>query len=145
MSAEKMKVVICEPGMLARAAEIGTTLEDLQKAVGGLIEAVYPYDDPVAIVCNEEGQINGMPLNRSLRDGDGKIYDIIAGPFFVCGLGEEDFCSLSDEQIGKAGKRDAGVADAVEDNATSLADQASGLTNVVHGEQSVGFVDGLLG
>ena len=101
MSDSKMRVLICEPGMLARAAEIGTTLEDLQKAVGGLIEAVYPYDDPVAIVCNEEGKINGMPLNRSLKDDNGKIYDILAGPFFVCGLGEEDFCSLSAEQLEK--------------------------------------------
>ncbi len=101
MSDEKMRVVICEPGMLARAAEIGTSLEDLQRAVGGLIEAAYPFEEEVAIVCNEEGKINGMPLNRSLKDADGRIYDIIAGPFFVCGLGEEDFCSLSDEQIGK--------------------------------------------
>ena len=101
MSAEKMRVVICEPGMLARAAEIGTSLEDLQRAVGGLIQAVYPYDDPVAIVCNDEGKINGFPLNRALRDGEGKVYDIIAGPFFVCGLGEEDFDSLSDELLEK--------------------------------------------
>ena len=101
MNDNKMRVLICEPGMLARAAEIGTSLEDLQRAVGGLIQAVYPFDDPVAIVCNDEGKINGMPLNRALRDDKGKVYDIIAGPFFVCGLGEEDFDSLSDEQLGK--------------------------------------------
>ncbi|MBQ6088546.1 MAG: DUF3846 domain-containing protein, partial [Firmicutes bacterium] len=75
-----MRVLICEPGMLARAAEIGTSLEDLQRAVGGLIQAVYPFDDPVAIVCNDEGKINGMPLNRALRDDKGNVYDIIAGP-----------------------------------------------------------------
>ncbi len=101
MSDSRMRVLICEPGMLARAAEIGTSLEDLQQAVGGLIQAVYPYEDPVAIVCNDEGKINGMPLNRALRDENGKVYDIIAGPFFVCGLGEEDFASLSDEQLEK--------------------------------------------
>ena len=47
MNDNKMRVLICEPGMLARAAEIGTSLEDLQRAVGGLIQAVYPFDDSV--------------------------------------------------------------------------------------------------
>lgn len=46
--------------------EINSGLEALQKAVGGHIQAVYPYEDPVAIVCNEEGKIMGMPLNRRL-------------------------------------------------------------------------------
>ncbi len=101
MSADKMRVVICEPGMLARAAEIGTSLEDLQESVGGMIQAVYPFEDQAAIICNEEGKIIGLPLNRAMRDTDGEIIDIIAGTFFICGLGEEDFCSLSDEQIEK--------------------------------------------
>ena len=38
-----------------------------------------------------------MPLNRALRGEDGKIYDAIAGPFFICGLGEDNFCSLPKE------------------------------------------------
>lgn len=61
------------------------------------IEAIYPFDDPVAIVCDEEGKLHNATLNRSLRDENGKIYDIIAGPFLVIGLGEEDFASLSKE------------------------------------------------
>ena len=36
---KKIKVVLLEPGKLARTAEIGTSLEDLQKIVDGLIEA----------------------------------------------------------------------------------------------------------
>ena len=31
------------------------------------------------------------------RGEDGKIYDAIAGPFFICGLGEDNFCSLPKE------------------------------------------------
>lgn len=41
--------------------------------------------------------MNGKPLNRALRDEDGDVYDIVAGTFFVCGLGEEDFASLPKE------------------------------------------------
>ena len=32
--------------------EIGTELEDLQNAVGGYIEVVYPFDEPVGLVIN---------------------------------------------------------------------------------------------
>lgn len=63
--------------------------------MGGDIQAVYPFNDPVAIVCDEEAKLKGSELNRALRDEDGKIYDIIAGTFLVVGLGEEDFCSLT--------------------------------------------------
>lgn len=92
-----IKVVLCEPGKKARVTTIMNSLESLQKMVGGYIEAVYPFDDPVAIVCNEEGKINGCKLNRSLKDENGKVYDIIAGPFLVVGLSEDDFASLSKE------------------------------------------------
>ncbi len=87
-----MDVLIVEPEKSPRMANISGDLESLQKAVGGYIEAVYPYDDPVAIVCHEEGKLIGLPLNRKLED-----YDIIAGTFIVCGLGEEDFDSLTPE------------------------------------------------
>lgn len=59
--------------------------------VGGCIEAVYPFDDPVAIVCNEEAKLEGLPLNRALRDEDGDIYDIVAGTFMVVGLTGRQF------------------------------------------------------
>ena len=49
---KKIKVVLLEPGKLARTAEIGTSLEDLQKIVEGLIEAYYPFEEQVCIVCN---------------------------------------------------------------------------------------------
>lgn len=90
-------VLLVEPGQYPRMTSIGSDLHSLQKAVGGDIEAIYPYDDPIAIVCAEEGKINGDPLNRAIRDEDNDIVDIIAGTFFVCGLGEEDFASLPKE------------------------------------------------
>ena len=95
---QKMTVVLVEPNKEARIVKIDNTLKAMQKTVGGYIEAVYPYDDNVAIVCNEEGKIAGLPLNRALKDADGKVYDIIAGTFFVAGLTEDNFGSLTNEQ-----------------------------------------------
>lgn len=91
-----MKVLILEPGKLAREAEIEHSLEAMQKVVGGPITAIYPYEEPVAVVCNDEGLLMGLPLNRRLRRET-----TIAGTFFVCGLGEEDFIDLSPELMGK--------------------------------------------
>lgn len=91
---KKLDVLLVEPGQYARMTTIDAGLKSLQKTVGGDIEAAYFFDDPVALVCQEEGKINGSKLNRAVRDADGEILDIIAGKFFICGLGEEDFASL---------------------------------------------------
>ena len=98
MKNEKIKVIIVEPHKPARVALIDNTLEAKQEIVGGWIEAIYPFDDNVALICNEEGKINGEELNRPLFDKDGRIYDIIAGTFIVCGLTDDDFGTLTDEQ-----------------------------------------------
>lgn len=95
--AKMLDVLMVEPGQYARMEKIGTGLESLQKAVGGDIEAAYFFDDPIALVCQEEGKINGSELNRAVRDEDGNIVDIIAGKFFVCGLSEDNFASLPDK------------------------------------------------
>ena len=92
---EKMTVLYVKPGEKPKRIEIENDLEALQRAVGGYIEAVYPYEDPVALIVNEEGKLNGLPLNRALRDEDNDIYDIVAGTFLVVGLGESEFASLT--------------------------------------------------
>ena len=99
--APMMDVLLIRPNMYPQAVQIGCELEDLQKAVGGDIQAVYPYEDPVALVMDEEAKLTGKNLNRALRDEDGDMYDIVAGDFLVVGLGEEDFCSLTPEQMKK--------------------------------------------
>lgn len=95
---EKLSVLLVQPEKVPERIEIDSGLDALQKVVGGYIEAVYPYEDPVALIVNEEGKLNGLPLNRALRDEDRQIYDVIAGPFLVVGLGESDFVSLSPEK-----------------------------------------------
>ena len=61
----------------------------------------YPFEEEAAVICNDEGKINGMELNRALRDDNGRVYDIIAGPFLICGLDGDRFGSLPDELISK--------------------------------------------
>ncbi len=96
---ETMTVLMVEPNKYPRETEIGTGLKDLQEAVGGNIEVIYPFEDQVGLVMNEEGKINGLPLNRALRDENGEIMDVIAGPFMVVGLTEESFGSLTPDQM----------------------------------------------
>ncbi len=89
-----MNVLVVEPGMAPYEKEING-LKEMQATVGGLITAIYPYKEQVALVCNDEGINLGMEFNRSVGNGYGGVF----GTFFVCGLGEEDFCSLSPEQM----------------------------------------------
>lgn len=81
---KKIKVVLCEPGKVARVAEIGTELSDLQRVVGGLIEPYYPFEEQVCIVCNDEGKYNGMRPCRAIYGEGREMMDIIFGPFFIC-------------------------------------------------------------
>lgn len=95
-----MTVVIVKPGYAPYEAEING-LHEMQEVVGGTIQAIYPFADRSAVVCNDEGILLGMSFNRSMPGGYGGVF----GPFFVCGLGEEDFCSLTPEQV-KAYKKE---------------------------------------
>ena len=101
MENEKITVIAVEPGKKPYITEIPHTLESIQKAVGGDIQAVYPYDDPIAIIAAESGKLMGMPFNRALRDEDGQIYDVLVGKFLIVGLGEDKFTSIPDELIPK--------------------------------------------
>lgn len=65
-----IKVVLCEPGKMARVAEIGNTLGDYQRIVKGEIEHFLPNPkEPFALVCNDEGKLNGMAPNRAVYSG----------------------------------------------------------------------------
>lgn len=91
-----MKILLVEPGRAARPAEIHGELHEMQKIVGGTIQALYPWEDLAAVICNDEGKLMGLPLNRRLED-----YDVIAGTFFICGIQGENFCGLTEQQLQK--------------------------------------------
>ena len=101
--ANKISVLLVQPGKYPKMIEIEDSLESMQKVVGGDIEEYMPFEDEVAIVCNEEGKFNGMPLNRAIYDGDKEIVDIIAGDFFIASAPpeSENFLSLSREMADK--------------------------------------------
>ena len=91
-----------EPERSPYEVELENSLGAMQRRVGGTIEAVYePGGRDAALICNDEGKLLGLPLNRALRDEKGEIYDVIAGTFFICGAppDSESFASLTDEQV----------------------------------------------
>ena len=88
-----IRVLKIEPGRPPEEVKMANTLEDLQEAVGGLIEVVT-LDSDVCLICNDEGKLIGLPGNRRLRD------DIIAGTFVIVGDdGDGGLCSLSDDAV----------------------------------------------
>lgn len=104
MSETKMlQVLLISPGEEPKVVEISDELSEMQRLVGGYIQEIMPFDDEVALVCNEEGKFRGLPLNRAIRDEKGEIMDIIAGDFFLCSapIMSESFESLSKEQMKK--------------------------------------------
>ena len=96
-----MDVLLVQPNAYPKKISVGTELEDLQAMVGGDIEVTYQFEDEVAIILNESGKINGLPLNRAIYTEDGDMQDIYAGDFLVVGLTEDDFGSLTSEQMQK--------------------------------------------
>lgn len=104
--ADRITCILVEAEQKPKVVQLDNDLKSLQDAVGGYIEAVYPFDEDVGIICNEDGVALGLPLNRALfvegelRD-KGEMYDVIKGNFLVVGLTEEDFGSLTDEQLKK--------------------------------------------
>ncbi len=87
-----LRIVYVEPHKEPYVSEVQDDLKMLQKAVGGLIEPIYPGDGTI-IVGNEEAKFLGLEGNRHFYD------DILTGPFFVCGDAGENFRSLTDEEV----------------------------------------------
>ena len=102
-----MRVLIVEPGCAPYEKEIASSLAQMQAIVGGTIQAIHPFAEPVALICNDEAKLLGMPLNRALYDGEGRIYDVVAGTFFLCGVSPDssEFTSLEDAQIQRFKRR----------------------------------------
>lgn len=98
---DKIKIIHVTPGKKPKIRETATDIKSLHELVGGYFQAVCPWDDPVILVCNDEGKIEGMEPNRVLENEDGEALDVITGPFFLCGAGEEEFASVPEELIPK--------------------------------------------
>lgn len=101
---EEIRVLVIEPGKNPEERMIQNDLKTLQELVGGYIETVpmkFRYansteTDRVELICNEEGKLMNLPRNQYIRELN---YDVICGTFVLAGAGEEDFTSLTDDQI----------------------------------------------
>ena len=91
-----LRILYVEPNKRAVIAEMESGLPAIPRAVKGHYEQIY-MDENTVVLCNEEGKLNGMEGNRRYNDGK----NIIAGSFVVIGSGEEDYVSLTDEQVEK--------------------------------------------
>lgn len=89
-----MNVLVVEPGYAPYEKEING-LHDMNAVVGGTITATYPFPGNIAVVSNDDSISMGMDFNRTMPNGHGGIF----GPFFVCGIDGEGFCSLSSDQM----------------------------------------------
>ena len=107
MNDEKIKVILVKPNEMSEVVEIDPSLESMQNIVGGLIQELMPFEDEVAIICNEEGKITYLPANRAIRAENGEIMDIIAGTFFMAyaPIGSENYQSMPDDLIKKYDRR----------------------------------------
>lgn len=94
---DKIRALIVEPDKEPYEVDLENGLKSRQKIVGGLIEYCYLLDDDgVALICNEEGKIIGLPFNREIG------HDVICGNFIIVGDdGSGEDLSLTDEQINK--------------------------------------------
>ena len=96
-----MRVLVVEPRMPPFEREIDGTLASMQEIVGGMIQAIYPFDDSTALICNDEGKLLGLPKNRAVYTDDAEVKDIICGTFFLCDAPQnsEDFASITEYQL----------------------------------------------
>lgn len=99
-----MIILKLDSGKKPMEMKIQGNLKEMQGIVGGNIEAIYPFSDPVALICNEDGKLLHLPPNRALQHPDTQaVYDIVCGTCFLCGapLDSDSFTSLTSEQIAR--------------------------------------------
>lgn len=66
LPSNKIAAILVKPNKSPEIIELEDSLPVLQSLVEGYIEEFTPFEDEVAIICNEEGKINGLPLNRAI-------------------------------------------------------------------------------
>lgn len=101
----KIEVLVVRPMEEPKVETIEDSLESYYKLIGCRhIEAIYPWEDNVAVVLDEEGKLDGQMPNRALKGSDGTIRDVLFGTFFICGISGCEFGSITDEMSKKYGE-----------------------------------------
>ena len=73
--------------------QIENTLKAHQAYVGGLIQAVHITPE-IIVICNDEGKLQQLPLNRALLRGSSQVIDYFVGNILCVRHNEEDFASI---------------------------------------------------
>ena len=81
MNDSKIKVLLVEPEKYPKEIEIDDSLEAMQEVVGGDIEEYMPFDDDVAIICNEEGKVIHIHFSRFIVNICSTLYICILEKF----------------------------------------------------------------
>lgn len=85
--AEKIHVMVKEPGEKWQRREVDNTLRTFQGLVGGHIETVTVTPDRLVLIVNEEGKLQELPENVLFRN------DWLVGTVVAVGVAGEDFAS----------------------------------------------------
>jgi hypothetical protein len=72
----KIKVIMVRVGQDPVVENMDNSLEAMQKAVGGYIEGMPLFAD-IMLICNEQGKLERLPLNRCVAG------EHIVGDFFI--------------------------------------------------------------
>lgn len=87
-----MRAVIKAPGRDPIEIDVRNELKELQRIVGGYIETV-PVNGHMAIICNEEGKLQGLSPNIYYKG------DLLVGTILFVGNGGEEFRDLYDFEV----------------------------------------------
>jgi hypothetical protein len=93
-----MKVLFIEPLKPPRLIDTPHTLDAFNTLVEGAIACTYPWDDLIGLVHNDNAIAEGARPNRVVEG------QIVYGPFFLTGLGEEDFTDIPEGLVDKYSK-----------------------------------------
>ena len=103
---KKVTAMLLRPGKEAELIRIRPSFEKIEELVGGTADFTWPFNDRICVVVNDTGKLDGLPLNRALRDRGGRIVDIYAGDIVILGCGKRGgFVDLEEDEIGKLFKR----------------------------------------
>lgn len=95
------KVLVVEPGKKPQPMDIAKGLEPMQALVGGYIEQVT-LELGVGLICNEEGRLQGLPMNRIVEETGGYIL----GTFFISRYNDEgETVDVTPRDVKKYSKR----------------------------------------
>lgn len=98
----KIHVISVWPGRRAADLWVDDCLDSYKDLLnGGFMETVRIFpDDNILLVCDDEGILKNLPLNRAIFcDSCRNEPMLIAGPFFLVAYDGPEFVSIPDRKI----------------------------------------------